>query len=860
MSLLFETVSRLTSGAQMPHPELILQDFSQGSGWHPSYSHQTPNSSVARTHLLVEHGLQNTAVLSFLHNGRTYESLDSDSRSRLLSLSYNNLVDWHLAIERDRVHYLYNRSEKNVPILTREFSHSDTDALRVEAFEEISRKRPQGHLRSLDDALISTISTWKRRLSGELERDDINLELSTLFNSIIFARALEDTLKGDGDRRAHEFALRALSYGEYEHAKQLMERVLSGLTDEGTRLERILNLSHLDIFRNLGRDTIQDLALDFYINRFAARYEYDFSVISSHALSRIYERYVSLLKLPDRGQPTLFSPLADEVDSSNNGSVYTPQFIARFFARYIQNHVTPAMFRRMRSIDPACGSGIFLRSILELQCEPTRTARTTAEVQDTFSRVWGIDSDSNAVQASTLSLALLHLVLTRKLPPPLQVINSEALELLGGNEYQGAFDLVLANPPYIKYDEQSDDLRVIVANTLEPTVPRKPDTYLAFVKRGIELLAENGFACFVVPRSFLIGANAKQLRDSIRSQCQIHCVVDLSRIPVFQSRGAYVVLLIVQKRTSSPDEKAYMAECSDFAGNALQAVVDHQEMDTRFFSVKGVSQSWFDAPKWSLPHGSPAAFLIPDKFKRLGDVVSVRQGFVTGSDDVFIVPSDRVPPGGSALFVPFLRDRDINAYHLPRDSDLRVFMPYVGEVKLTEPALRDQFPEVYSYLESKRSELSNRRPVERGQLEWWEPARMRGPGKLLVPKIVTPHLMFLPKFALDSRGVFAVSHSPYMSNLITEDIDLLAYLTAILNSPFVADWLMTHSHRYNRGYALLEVAQMREAPIPDPARAPVNVIGRIVQLVRVNSRELSHEGSAAKMELSELVAELVKGL
>jgi len=62
-------------------------------------------------------------------------------------------------------------------------------------------------------------------------------------------------------------------------------------------------------------------------------------MISKHALSRIYEHYVSVLRVPDANQMSLLPRMAVEVPEKSFGAVYTPEYIARFFARYLRNRL-----------------------------------------------------------------------------------------------------------------------------------------------------------------------------------------------------------------------------------------------------------------------------------------------------------------------------------------------------------------------------------------------------------------------------------------------------------------------------------------------------------------------------------------
>ena len=69
----------------------------------------------------------------------------------------------------------------------------------------------------------------------------------------------------------------------------------------------------------------------------------------------------------------------------------------------------PIAFKRLKTLEPAVGSGIFLRTLLEMQCDPLQERVTTDLIETAFSNVLGIDIDPNAVQAALLSLSLLHL-------------------------------------------------------------------------------------------------------------------------------------------------------------------------------------------------------------------------------------------------------------------------------------------------------------------------------------------------------------------------------------------------------------------------------------------------------------------
>jgi hypothetical protein len=194
-------------------------------------------------------------------------------------------------------------------------------------------------------------------------------------------------------------------------------------------------------------------------------------------------------------------------------------------------------------------------------------------------------------------------------------------------------------------------------------------------------------------------------------------------------------------------------------------------------------------------------------------------------------------------------------FHVPAKSSNLVFYPYVGKRAIDEKELSNSYPGTWEYLRKHQSKLEQRLPVMKGEFPWWRPARPRPPERLLRPKIVSPHLIVMPRFSLDSDGKYAVSRCPIMYPHASEgDEDLMTYLLAILNSP-LSLWQIVHvSHRYSRGYAMLEPKTLKDLAVPSPAQVPVRIMGRIQSLV--GRRLASHKDMEAEHELNELVAEI----
>jgi TaqI-like C-terminal specificity domain len=220
-------------------------------------------------------------------------------------------------------------------------------------------------------------------------------------------------------------------------------------------------------------------------------------------------------------------------------------------------------------------------------------------------------------------------------------------------------------------------------------------------------------------------------------------------------------------------------------------------------------------------------------FRPLSVYVGVRQGVVTGADSVFIRPWREIARSERGVYRSFLPDRQIFRYQVPRHTDQGMFYPFVDGKPVDAEMLEAEFPRTWEYLASHRDKLEARRTVRKGEVPWWRPTRPRDPRVVLGPKIVCPHLMLTPRFALDLAGRYVVTRSPFIHPLLEgyEEEVFLKVMCGILNSS-VTQWYMSkHAYKYRGGYNRVEVPLLRSLPVPDPAGVNPAALNRILTLV-----------------------------
>jgi hypothetical protein len=194
----YNDLLRIADAGTPPEQRIVsMRNFAEELQWNPSYEVQGNLGVVASSgHLIVEHGLENTATISFLKAPHSAAELDNMQLRALLSISYNNLIEWHLFISGTDVRWINNLADR-----TREAEADQVHSLSPSNFtrylsaahlDELERAEAvQRSLKACDEALLQVITRWKLLLRADYP-DVGNRNFSALYNALILIRGCED--------------------------------------------------------------------------------------------------------------------------------------------------------------------------------------------------------------------------------------------------------------------------------------------------------------------------------------------------------------------------------------------------------------------------------------------------------------------------------------------------------------------------------------------------------------------------------------------------------------------------------------------------------------------------------------------
>lgn len=289
------------------------------------------------------------------------------------------------------------------------------------------------------------------------------------------------------------------------------------------------------------------------------------------------------------------------------GGYYTPPQIAAFLLQW-------GMIGMLRPdiLEPSCGDGVFIEQMKNLHLD--------------FSSFLGIEYDADeAYKAKAIGL---HNT---------EIQNKDFHEFCLNTDRR--FDLVIGNPPFIRYQYYDESLQSLAADIFKKAklkYSKLTNAWVTFIIGSSLLLKEKGKIAFVVPADILQVSYAKQLRLFLINTFNQVNIISFEQL-VFDDIQQEVVLLLCEKNGSNRHNIDHV-DVRDIP--ALQSLL----IKGMHFKSKTVNK---DSDKWSYYFltAEEISFienLSANHNSHIGDYASVEVGITTGANQYFTVPKSIV--------------------------------------------------------------------------------------------------------------------------------------------------------------------------------------------------------------------------
>jgi len=116
------------------------------------------------------------------------------------------------------------------------------------------------------------------------------------------------------------------------------------------------------------------------------------------------------------------------------------------------------------------------------------------------------------------------------------------------------FDIIIANPPYIK-EKEHKEMFSRFKNT--KYYQARMDIWYLFMQYSIDLLKTNGVTTYIIPNNWTTNASAVKLRESVFTKTQIMSIVDFNVCEVFKNVAIQTMILTLKRVENSIQNYEY---------------------------------------------------------------------------------------------------------------------------------------------------------------------------------------------------------------------------------------------------------------------------------------------------------------
>lgn len=599
-------------------------------------------------------------------------------------------------------------------------------------------------------------------------------------------------------------------------------------------------------------NTINSLKMpDHICEGFKALSEYDFeSEVSVTVLGHIFEQSIAdveQLQAEARGE-TVEAKKASGTSGrrKRDGVVYTPDYIARFiveqtlgthcreiFDALLVEHAQKGASRaddpikwksaaaekkfwqayrelisKLRKVDPACGSGVFLVMAFDwlkaelMRCNSALEKLGEGALFEPDSEIlthnlFGVDVNEESVEIAKLSLWIKtarHGKVLDSLDDNFRVGDS----LIEDSSYayrsngfvwkeafkkifvEGGFDIVLGNPPYVR-QELLKDLKPWLQGRFE-VYHGVADLYAYFFERGLRILKPGGRMGYISSSTFFKTGSGTPLRDYLRSKATLEAVVDFGDHQIFEGVTTYPAILTMRnevppkrhdlsfwKIDAMPNDNfdlAYKDLAEPYPQSALGGgswELENQalrNLRNKIVAGRSTLKTVYGSPLYGIKTGRNEAFVIDGKTR-----------------DALIAED----PKSAEILKPWLEGKDVKKWR-SESRNLWVILfkrgwtidRYgVGSEEENWGRLKAEFRAVCNFLEPQKASCQIR--TDQGDF-WWELRSCDYYDAFEKPKILYLDMAMSPTFMIDKVGAYCANTAYFLP--FNEP-----FVLSLLNSP-----------------------------------------------------------------------------
>lgn len=263
---------------------------------------------------------------------------------------------------------------------------------------------------------------------------------------------------------------------------------------------------------------------------------------------------------------------------------------------------------------------------------------------------------------------------------------------------KNGFDVVIGNPPYVR-QELFKEYKPYLQQNYSSVYDGRADLYTYFVKKGFDILHNQGVLSLITSNKFIVRGYGEKLRNHLSSDKAIRTLINFGELPVFKASVDSSIIIAQNRKPNNVDHLIY----------AQATQKEHFEDINKFLSNSSNTKKISDL-KESWVFKDQNSMRVLDKLNgienKLSDVFEIFGGIKTGCDEAFIIDFTvrqsliEKDKNSEKLIKPWYRGRDIQKWCSVPD----LFVIYIPQNEIDI----EDFPAIKEHLSTYKRMLENR--------------------------------------------------------------------------------------------------------------------------------------------------------
>ena len=519
-----------------------------------------------------------------------------------------------------------------------------------------------------------------------------------------------------------------------------------------------------------------------------------------------------------------------QADRKFNGAFFTPDFIVDF----IINEIKPQSHDK--NLDPSCGCGAFLIGLTEYYKNVFNKPIRKIIKENIF----GSDILSYNIHRSKLILTIYALQYDEILEDDdFNLYHQDSLK----TSWKIQFDNIVGNPPYVKFQDLTNDYRDYLVNSWTTFEGGTFNLYFAFFELGYKLLTSKGKLGFITPNNYFTSLAGEAVRKYFQQKKCVSRIIDFTHNKVFDAQ-TYTALTFLNKQENE-------AIIFDRIKNGYSPEA--------FLSIANGSPNYLkdlNFKKWRLlkTNEQKNIKIIETIGTSINKLFDICVGIATLKDEAFFIDGDieksdyYIKTTDNGIFEiekevtrPVYKISDFKTQEDIEHNTRRIIFPYIIKkgiaTPISEEIFRMKFPKCYAYFLTEKEVLLGR---DKGKVNfepffvWGRTQGLTKSGK----KILNPTFSQTPRFLLvkDENAFFTNGYGIYFReqenkyslfgneiNLLTriENIDVVQ---KILNSHLMHYYVSKTSISIEGGYPCYQKNFIEKFTIPEFTNSEIEIL------------------------------------